>query len=267
MRRSLSLTLAAALLTLVAVWLSLPNRTVKAQNNEWVTEELQNNSGGMAQYGAGELSSGSASADLSVMTSWNNYINARCSWSMSSTELSRLANADYNARHSGQPTITPQQLATAITSIINSTLSTMSASQQQALFNANASVSTPNGKIYVNQPDPNISATQNNGLWTVTVSANEFSQRKSFFQTYATGMVSTYSNFYPGEAILVTYSLASGDFGYDNNYISSATQLVENATGEYVQLLYGANGYLVRRPLPTFLTTTNTDQFFTDLGF
>lgn len=268
MRRYLSITACAALL-LLAFWLTKRPQIVKAQNDQWVTESLQDNSnGGMAQYGAGELASTSASSDLQVMTNWNNYINARSGWSLSSTDLSRLANADYNARQAGQPTITAQELANSITSVINSTLSTMSASQQQALFNENTSITVPNGQYGMNQPDANVSATQNgNGTWTVTVSANEFSQRKTFFQTYAPGMVSNYSNFYPGEAIMVTYSLASGDLGYDNNYISSTTQFVENATGSYVQLLYGANGYLIRRPMGTFLSTTNVEQLFSDLGF
>jgi hypothetical protein len=268
-KRYLSITTSLVCVLLAALWLTRYPRIARAQNNGWVTQELGNSSGGgMAVYGSEELSSTSASSDLQVMTNWNNYINARCGWSLSSPELSTLANADYSARSAGQPTITAQQLANAANYLINSTLSTMSASQQEALFEANAYVSVPNGTIYVNSPDPNVSATQNsNGTWTVTVSASEFSQRKSFFQTYAPGMVSSYSNFYPGEALMVTYSLASGDMGYDNNYQSSTIQFVENATGAYVQLLFGSNGYFIRRPLPTFLTTANIDQFFSNLGF
>ena len=32
-------------------------------------------------------------------------------------------------------------------------------------------------------------------------------------------------------------------------------------------LLYGDNGYMIRRPMHTFLTESNISQFFTDLGF
>ncbi len=205
------------------------------------------------------------------MTNWNNYINARCAWSLSSSDLSRLANADYNARHAGAPTITPQQLATAITSIVNSTLSTMSASQQQSLFNRYASIAVPNiGQFGLNTADQNVSVVQNgNGTWTATVSSAEFSGRKGFFQQYAPDMVSSSSNFYPGEAVMVMYSLATGDMGYDNSFITSATQLVGNATGVSMsgQLLYGDNGYMIRRPLHTFLTEANISQFFSNLGF
>jgi len=224
----------------------------------------------MAPYGAAELSSTSPSSDLQALTSWNNYINARCAWSLPSAELGRLANADYNERQAGSPTITAQQLANAMTSIINLTLSTMSASQQQALFNQYIAIAVPNGQLYVNSPDPNVSATQNSdGTWTVSVSAAEFSGRKGFFQQYAPDMVSSSSNFYPGEAIMVMYSLAAGDMGYGDSFITSATQLVGNATGVSMsgQLLYGNSGYMIRRPLGTFLTTTNIDQFFSDLGF
>lgn len=224
----------------------------------------------MAQYGAAELSSTSASSDLQAMTNWNNYINARCAWSLSSSDLSRLATADYNARQAGAPTITPQQLASAITSVVNSTLSTMSASQQQALFNRDFSVAAANGQFGLNTADPNVSVIQNgNGTWTATVSSAEFSGRKGFFQQYAPDMVSSPSNFYPGEAVMVMYSLATGDMGYDNSFISSATQLVGNATGVSMsgQLLYGDNGYMIRRPLHTFLTESNISQFFSNLGF
>lgn len=82
-------------------------------------------------------------------------------------------------------------------------------------------------------------------------------------------MVSSSSNFYPGEAVMVMYSLATGDMGYDNSFITSATQLVGNATGVSMsgQLLYGDNGYMIRRPLHTFLTEANISQFFSNLGF
>lgn len=266
MRRALGIT-SIVVVTLLAFHLIRRPRVVMAQSG-WVTQSLTTSTGGMAQYGAQELSSTSASSELQVVTNWNNYINARSGWSLSSTELNRLANADYNARQAGQPTITPQQLANAANLLINSTLSTMSASQQQALFNQNVQITVPNGQYGMNAPDPNVSATQNsNGTWIVTVSANEFIQRKTFFQTYAPSMVSSSQNFYPGEAIMAVYSLAADDMGYDDNYISSASTMVRNASGSFVSLLYGTNGYLSRRPLTTFLTTANVDQFFSNIGF
>ncbi len=273
MKRTHLVTLVTALLA--ALWIlclaSQQTKIVLAQSG-WVAGSLHNSSGGgMAQYGAAELSSTSASSDLQAMTNWNNYINARCAWSLSSSDLSRLATADYSARQTGTPTITPQQLASAITSVINSTLSTMSASQQQSLFNQYASIAVPNiGQFGLNTADPNVSAIQNgNGTWTISVAPAEFGGRKSFFQQYAPDMVSSSSNFYPGEAVMVMYSLATGDMGYDDSFISSATQLVGNATGVSMsgQLLYGDNGYMIRRPLHTFLTESNISQFFSNLGF
>lgn len=142
--------------------------------------------------------------------------------------------------------------------------------QQQTIFEENVTIAVPNSQFGLNTPDSNVSATENaNGTWTVSVSAAEFTQRKSFYQTYAPSMVSSYSNFYPGEAVMVTYSLATGDMGYDNAFISGAKELVGNATGVSMnsQFLYGDSGYLLRRPLHTFLTETNISQFFSDLGF
>lgn len=271
-RRILLVSFVSVLLLVIFVLWLFPrhSNSVLAQSG-WVAGSLGDTSGGgMAQYGAAELTSTSSSSDLQALTNWNNYINARCGWSLSSADLSRLANADYNARQASAAKITPQQLANAINSIVNSTLNTMSASQQQSLFDQEVAISVPNGEFLVNTPDQNVSATQNsNGTWTVNVSANEFSARKSFYQTYAPSMVSSSSNFYPGEAIMVTYSLASGDFGYNNSFISSATQLVGNATGVSMSsnLLYGDNGYMIRRPMHAFLTESNISQFFSDLGF
>lgn len=265
-------TVTLALVVIGVSWLFAPRPPkVHAQNNEWVTQELGNTSGGgMAQYGAAELNSTSSSSDLQALTNWNNYINARSGWSLSSTDLSRLANADYNARHAGAPTITAQQLTNAVVSIINATLSTMSESQQQSTFNQYFSTSTPNGQLILNIEDPNISATQNsNGTVSITAGSAEYTGRKSFFQTYAPTMVSASSNFYPGEAIMVTYSLATGDLGYDNAYISAESQAIANLTGASMsgKLLFGDNGYLVRRPMHTFLSEANISQFFSDLGF
>lgn len=269
-RYRLVITLAAAVFILT-LWMARQPKAVNAQTNEWVTQELQNNSGGgMAQYGAAELSSTSSSSDLQALTNWNNYVNARSGWSLSSADLSRLANADYTARHAGSPTITAQQLTNAAVSIVNATLSTMSASQQQTVFNQYFSIATPNGQLILNAEDPNISATQNSGgAVSISASSAEYSGRKSFFQTYAPAMVSSSSNFYPGEAVMVTYTLATGDLGYDNSYITTETQQIANLTGASMsgKLLFGDNGYMIRRPIHTFLSESNISQFFSNLGF
>lgn len=69
--------------------------------------------------------------------------------------------------------------------------------------------------------------------------------------------------------MMVMYSLAIGDMGYDNSFVNTEMQTVGNATGISMSsnLLYGDNGYLIRRPLQTFLSESNISQFFSDLGF
>jgi len=246
-------------------------RTVTAfAAQEWEQAALQSSNGGMAQYGTAMQGSQSSSATLQALSNWNTYVASRSGWSMSSTLLSRLATADWNARQAGAPTLTAQQLATAATDLINNQLKTMTAAQQNALFAACFSVQTPKGKIGLNPNYPYISGSQNgSGQWTVTVQPTAFSSRKTDFATLAPGMVSSYSNFYPGEAMLVVYSVATWDTGYGSGFIPKATQRIADLTGLSTAglRLYGDNGYLIRRPIAQFVSSTSLSQFFTELGF
>lgn len=234
--------------------------------------------GGMAQYGAAEQTSTSLSSTQQAVTNWNTYIGDRADWYLPSSDVTTIADADWNARQTGSPKITAGQLASAANQLIANTLAQMSASQQETLFNQYAFVSTPNGGdstvasvgvSYTNWPDPNVSATQNsNGTWTVTVSANEFSSLKSFFQQHAPAMMSSGSNFYPGEAVIVFYSAATADLGYGGSFASSMSQIYGAMTGLYPgSYPFGESGYVSKRPLGTFLTQTNLNQLFSSLGF
>ncbi len=248
------------------------NRTVTAfaAQESWTQAALQSSNGGMAQYGAAMQTSPSSSATLATLSNWNTYVASRSGWSISSTLLSRLATADWNARHAGAPTLTAQQLATAATQLINNQLNTMTTAQQNALFAACFSVQTPKGKIGLNPNYPYISASQNaSGQWSATVQPSAFSSRKTDFATLAPGMVSSSANFYPGEAMLVAYSVATWDMGYGNGFVSKATQRISDLTGLSTTglVLYGDNGYLIRRPIAQFVTATALSQFFTQLGF
>lgn len=236
-------------------------------------QSLQDSSGGMAQYGYAIKQASSLSADVQALVSWNTYLNSRCGWSMSSTLVDRLASGDWNGRQAGSPTITPQQLASAISNLINSVLGTMTASQQLAMFSQNMSVLTPKGALGLNNDymwSKYVSATQNSdGTWTVTVSASAFLARKSFFQSYAPGMVTSSTNFYPGEALMIVLSLATGDRGFNDAHESRVRTMVQDLTGVDMsnQSLYGNSGYFARRPLSTFLTDSTLGQFFSNLGF
>jgi hypothetical protein len=224
----------------------------------------------MAQYGVAMQASGSSAATLTALSNWNSYAASRSGWSMSSTLVSRLATADWNARKAGAPALTAQQLATAASQLINNQLNTMTAAQQGALFAKCFSVQTPKGNIGLNPNYPYISGTQNgSGQWTVTVQATAFSSRKADFATLAPGMVSSSSNFYPGEAMLVAYSIATWDMGYGNGFTAKATQRISDLTGLSTTglMLYGDSGYLIRRPIAQFVTATALSQFFTHLGF
>jgi hypothetical protein len=235
-------------------------------------QSLLDTSGGMAQYGYAVQQATSLSANYQAIANWNTYISSRCGWSMSSTAYTRLATGDWNARGAGPPSITPQQLADAINHLINSVLSTMTASQQIALLRQNDTLSTPKGTMGLQAEIPinYISANQNaDGTWTVAVSPNLFAKRKSFFQSHAPGMVSSSANFYPAETMLVTYSLAAGDRGFGDSYVSRAKTLISDFSGLDMTnaKLYGPSGYLNRRPLNIFFTDATLAQFFSDLGF
>jgi hypothetical protein len=99
---------------------------------------------------------------------------------MSTPMVSRLANADWNARRAGPATITARQLANGATHLINNKLSGMTAAQQKALFQQMYSTQTPKGTIGLNPNYSHITATQNgSGLWSVTVDPTAFSSMKS----------------------------------------------------------------------------------------
>jgi hypothetical protein len=226
--------------------------------------------GGMAPYGSAMLSASSAAATLTAVTNFNTYVTARCGWSLSSANINRLASADWNARVSGGPSITAQQLATAATNLINSKLATMDAPTQRALAQSNFSVRTPKGTLGLNPGNPYVTATRNaNGTYSVTVSAQAFSTRKADFQTLAPAMVTSNSNFYPAEAIMVAYSVASGDLGFGSDYVNAMRARLGALTGLNLtnQPLYGDGGFMIRRPLSTFLTDAALSQFFSSVGF
>jgi hypothetical protein len=226
--------------------------------------------GGMAPYATAIQNSTSSSSTLTAVTNFNSYISGRCGWSLTSTNVSRLASADWSARSAGPPRITAQQLATAATALINNKLSTMTAAQQKALVINNASVHTPKGTLGLNPRVTYASVVQNSdGTFTVTISPDAFAGRKLDFQSLASSMVSSGTNFYPAEGIVVTYSVASGDMGFGNDYVTAMRTRLGNLTGLNLSnsALYGDQGYMIRRPLQTFLTDAAVNQFFAALGF
>jgi hypothetical protein len=280
----LGLTAAAALGILAGIFWVQRNPTrhavraaIYSSGSFDAAKSLQNSSGGMAQYGYAIQQATSASADLQAISNWNAYIASRSGWSMSSTMCSRLANADWNARQAGAPTITPQQLADAANHLIASTWGTMTASQQMSLILQNDYVGTPKGRLGViadvGLEQPYVSVTQNpDGAFAVTVEPGLFSNDsigKAFFQSYAPGMVSSGTNLYPAEVMLVTYAVASGDRGFDDARTSRTKTIIGDVSGLDMtnNVLYGDSGYLDRRPLSTFLTDQTLAQYFTDLGF
>lgn len=107
------------------------------------------------------------------------------------------------------------------------------------------------------------------GKWTITISANPFDRRKALFQQNAPSMVSSSANFYPAEAVVVFYSVVANDHGYGGAFPPETRQSLSNLTGMDMtsEYLYGSTGYLVRRPLDTFLVEQAMSQFFTELGF
>jgi hypothetical protein len=232
----------------------------------------------MAQYAASEQNSTSLSETQQAVSNWNSYVGSRADWYFSSGDVTTIADADWNARQSGPPAITASQIASAANQLIANTLASMSESQQESLFQQYAYVNTPNGgdpqmglsgSAYTNWPDPDVSATQNpNGTWSVTVSANEFSSLKSFFQQYAPGTMSSGSNFYPGEAMIVFYSAATCDLGYGGAFTSNMAQAFGADTGLYPgNYPFGVSGYICKRPINTFLTENNLSQMLSSLGF
>ncbi len=233
---------------------------------------LQASDGGMAQFGVRLQQSASPSETLQTLSDWNSYVVSRSEWGLGLTAplLDRLATADWNARKAGSPQITAEQLATAVTNLINARLASMTAEQQVALFWAMMTELTPKGRLGLNQKEDYVSAVkQGDGRWTVTISSAAFAGGKATFSQWAPGMVSNSTNFYPGEAILVFYFLASGDTGFGGDFSSKVRKALTDLTGLDManRYLYGERGYLVRRPLQTFLTEQAMGQLFGELGF
>lgn len=231
---------------------------------------LQAPAGGMAQYGYAMQQSSSSAQTLQALSDWNAYVNFRGEWSMTTVAVERLALADWTARQAGVPTITPEQLAAAATNLINNRLATMTAQQQGDLFDQMMVEVTPKLAWGLNGYFPHATATQNvDGTWSVTISPTPFSNRKADYQIIAPGMVSSYTNFYPGEAMLVAYSVAAADMGFGADFVSKVKNGIGDMTGLDManRSLFGEQGYLRRRPLNTFLTEAAMSQLFSELGF
>ena len=287
MKRLLTAIALAAILVFTFLWIHLIPRPWRAHSRTKVSPDSQvvyasgggsfnpqamiaEPNGGVAQYGIAMMNSTSAAATLAAIQNFNAYAAGRSGWSLSSANVNRLATADWNARAAGNPAITAQQIATAATALINNQLATMTAAQQQSMIISNLSISTPSGRLGLNPGYPYVSEIQNpNGTFTFTVTADAFSVSKADFQQLAPTMISAGSNFYPAEAVLVGYSVASWDMGFGNDFIAAVQNRLGNLTGLNLtnQPLYGPQGYMIRRPLTTFLTDQAMSQFFTSLGF
>jgi hypothetical protein len=230
---------------------------------------LQATDGGMAQYGYSMQQSSSPSQSLQAIADWNSYITSRSEWGLTTTLIDRLAVADWNARQAGSPTITAAQLATAATDLINAKLATMTTTQIEEGARQMYSEMTPKGRYGLNQRFPYASAQKVGGRWTVTIEPEAFSEKKTDFATWAPGMVSSSANFYPAEASLVAYAVASGDPGYGSEFLTDLRKDISDLTGLDMsqRALFGENGYGRRRPLNTFLTEPAMSQFFSALGF
>jgi hypothetical protein len=234
--------------------------------------DLQNSTGGMATYGYSLQNSTGLSQTQKACSDWNAYILTRSQWSMSTTLISRLANADWGARQAGAPTITSQNLANATNHLLANAMSGMTASQQQAAWKNIAMIQTPKGNLSLNYKYPFVSAVKgSDGRWQVTISASAFTQRKQDFKNLAPGMLNATSatTFYPADAMLVFYSVATADMGFGGTFTSRAKSQLASMTGldMTTKYLFGETGYLVRRPCSTYLTQEAMSQFFSDLGF
>ena len=277
-KKVLSILSAILLLGMISalVWQQLERAPlgVSAQNTtdslSVAAQSFQNPDGGMAQFAYSMQQSTSPSATLQALAEWNSYISSRSQWSMSSTLCTRLATADWNARQSGSPTISPEQLAAAATNLINNKLATLTAQEQREGFRRMMAEVTPEGALGLNNIVPYITGTeQPDGRWVVSVSPSGFTTRKTEFAQLAPGSVTNSTNFYPGEAMVIFYSLASGDYGFGLERETISKNLLANLTGLDMSTrnLYGEHGYLFRRPLNTFLTEQAMSQVFSEVGF
>jgi hypothetical protein len=214
----------------------------------------------------------SYSLTYQAISEWHTYVLARsqAGLGLSSTLITRLASADWNARQAGPPTITAQHLAAAATNLINNKLNSMMADEQSTLYENMYAVMTPKGMYSLDSVTPNVTATQGeDGKWTVTVSAAAFSDRKTLLRQLSPGMLSSYAEFYPGEAALVFYSVATDDVGYGNDFLVVVRKAAADLTGLDLssQYLFGENGFYIRRPIATFLNEQSMGQLFSEFGF
>lgn len=231
---------------------------------------INSSNGGIARYGASFMNARSQQDTISAVSNWTTYTQTRMQWSLPSESATRLANADWRVRQSGQPQITAQQLANAANHLIAVKLASMSAAQQQALIQRLTLEVTPKGTYRPNSYDSYTTATQNpDGTITVTISPDAFSARKAIYSQYAPQMVTASANFYPAEAQIVAFSIAAGDVGYDSGLLANIQKKIGDMTGldMSTRTLFGDNGYLARRPLSIFLDQAGLDQFYSDLGF
>jgi hypothetical protein len=230
---------------------------------------FQSQQGGMGPYISAISGATTAAQNLQAVSDLNTYMRSRSNWSMSSDLVTRLANADWQARQAGPPRITPTQAAAAATSLINSVLGSMTAAEQQSMLAANAGEQTPKVHLGFNANVPNVSAVQGaDGKWVVTVAPEAFSRRKAALRSLGAAMTDS-SNFYPSEVLVTAYSLASGDMGFGNDFLDRMRKGLTDLTGLDMtnRVLFGDSGYLVRRPLQRFLTSVTLNTYFSALGF
>jgi hypothetical protein len=190
----------------------------------------------------------------------------------SSTPITRLANADWNARQAGAPTITSQQLANASNHLIANAMNGMTRAQQEEAWQKIRMIQTPKGNLSLNFKYPFVNVTLGgDGKWHLIVSPDAFTHRKQDFANLPPGMLdaSSATTFYPADAMLILYSVATGDMGYGGEFISNARQRLASMTGLDMtnKYLFGETGFLVRRPCTTYLTEAAMSQFFADLNF
>jgi hypothetical protein len=227
-------------------------------------------SDGMARYGHAMQESRSFSETLQALAEWNSFVFSRSEWSLAPALVERLAAANWKARQAGPPTITAEELATAVTNLINSKLATMNRAQQEEMFLRVWSEATPKGDWSPASDYEHASISQNaDGTSRVTVHPTAFLNTKATFTALAPGMMSDSMKFYPGEAVLVLYCEASGDKGFGGAWMAKTKKAIGDFTGLDMsnRYLFGENGYLARRPLNAFLTEEAMSRLFSQLGF
>jgi hypothetical protein len=148
----------------------------------------------------------------------------------------------------------------------------MTRGQQEEAWQKIRMIQTPKGNLSLNFKYPFVNVTLGgDGKWHLIVSPDAFTHRKQDFANLAPGMLdaSSATTFYPADAMLILYSVATGDMGYGGEFISNARQRLASMTGLDMtnKYLFGETGFLVRRPCTTYLTEAAMSQFFADLNF